>query len=297
MLKLGDQSISAAYLGGVKIKKAYLGKAVVFDVSEPPVPTYTITASVDPAGSGTVSGAGTYQEGDAITITAAPEDGYQFTGWQENGVTVSEDAVYTFTVTGDRTLTAVFEEVKASRLPAGYTEVEYIQNANTSSYINTGKALLNSTLTMEISAPEWKSSSTAKYLFNCNSVFNLYAQSSNIKLLHSSGSANTYTVGAMSTGKIKIDCSGKSFTLNGNTTTLAANNNGANMTFPNKTASSSLIVRIYYVKSVRAGDTSATFNFELIPCINPSGVVGLYDLTNSAFIPPTAGTFIAGPAV
>lgn len=34
----------------------------------------------------------------------------------------------------------------------------------------------------------------------------------------------------------------------------------------------------------------------LIPCVNPSGIVGLYDLATSSFISPT-GTFTAGPVV
>lgn len=41
---------------------------------------------------------------------------------------------------GDRNLEAVFIIGKPSRLPEGYTEVEYIQNANTSSYFSVSKA-------------------------------------------------------------------------------------------------------------------------------------------------------------
>lgn len=72
------------------------------------VQTYTVTLSVDPAGSGTVTGAGEYQEGTQATVTAIQADGYEFAAWKEAGVTVSTDNPYTFTVTGDRTLVAEF---------------------------------------------------------------------------------------------------------------------------------------------------------------------------------------------
>ena len=89
-----------------------------------------MTAGIDPEGSGTASGAGTYQQGTSVTVTAAPGEGYNFVKWTENGQTVSESTSYTFTVTGDRTLTAVFEAEKTSRLPAGYTEVEYVESTD-----------------------------------------------------------------------------------------------------------------------------------------------------------------------
>ena len=95
------------------------------------VPTYTISASIDPKGSGTVTGAGSYQEGQTVTLTATPGKDYRFAAWQENGKTVSDDAEYTFTVSEDRTLTAVFEEIPTSKLPTGYTQLEYIESTKT----------------------------------------------------------------------------------------------------------------------------------------------------------------------
>lgn len=231
MLKLGNQGVAAMYLGGRKITKAYLGEALVFGASAPPepvrytvtlsvdpqgggmasgggsveagaqvtvtasassgytfsgwrenggivstsasytftvtgdrsltavfaavIPTYRVTAGIDPEGSGTASGAGTYQQGTSVTVTAAPGEGYRFVKWTENGQTVSESQSYTFTVTGDRTLTAVFEAEKTSRLPAGYTEVEWIQANSNSSYINLEKALNSrSTLIIKFKIPE-----------------------------------------------------------------------------------------------------------------------------------------------
>ncbi len=74
-------------------------------------PVCTVTLAANPAEGGTVHGSGTYQEGRTATVTAAPDSGYHFVGWRENGQIVSTDASYTFTATGDRNLTAVFEKV------------------------------------------------------------------------------------------------------------------------------------------------------------------------------------------
>ena len=112
MLKLGNQGVAAMYLGGRKITKAYLGEALVFGASAPPEPVrYTVTLSVDPQGGGTASGGGSVEAGAQVTVTASASSGYTFSGWRENGIIVSTSASYTFTVTGDRSLTAVFAAV------------------------------------------------------------------------------------------------------------------------------------------------------------------------------------------
>lgn len=74
------------------------------------VPTYTISASVSPAGSGSVSGAGDKEMGTTCTLVATPASGKVFKRWTENGSTVSTSATYSFTVERNRTLVAVFED-------------------------------------------------------------------------------------------------------------------------------------------------------------------------------------------
>ena len=69
-----------------------------------------ITATVTPANSGTVTGAGTYEMGTTCTLTAIANDGYTFIYWTENGEVVSTEAEYSFTVMGDRDLVANFVE-------------------------------------------------------------------------------------------------------------------------------------------------------------------------------------------
>ena len=69
---------------------------------------YTINVSATPANGGTVTGGGTYQQGQQCTVSAMASTGYTFTNWTENGNVVSTNASYSFTVTGNHTLVAHF---------------------------------------------------------------------------------------------------------------------------------------------------------------------------------------------
>ena len=61
------------------------------------------------------TGAGTYKEGDSVTVTANdPAEGKVFKGWQDaSGKIVSTNKSYTFTVNGETTLTAVYEDTSS----------------------------------------------------------------------------------------------------------------------------------------------------------------------------------------
>ena len=71
--------------------------------------TYNINVSPNPSTGGTVTGGGSYQQGQSCTVTATAATGYTFLRWTENGQQVSTNANYTFTVTGNRTLVAQFQ--------------------------------------------------------------------------------------------------------------------------------------------------------------------------------------------
>ncbi len=70
--------------------------------------TYTIYASVQPAGSGTINGAGTYNHGQTAVLSATPLPNYSFVSWTENGNVVSMNATYSFQVNSNRDLVANF---------------------------------------------------------------------------------------------------------------------------------------------------------------------------------------------
>ena len=67
------------------------------------------------------TGAGTYKPGDSVTITAnEPAEGKVFKCWKdEKGEIVSTDKSYAFTVNGETTLTAVYEDKASGGAIAG----------------------------------------------------------------------------------------------------------------------------------------------------------------------------------
>ena len=67
---------------------------------------------VTSSGGGTVSGGGTYEKGDRITIFANPSDGMQFDGWYVDGKLVSMSKSYSFIVEEDITLKGHFSTIK-----------------------------------------------------------------------------------------------------------------------------------------------------------------------------------------
>ena len=75
----------------------------------------TISVSVNPTESGTVTGGGNYPEGQSCTVTATPVEGYVFVNWTEGGTEVSSDATYTFTVNANRNLVANFSQSESGK--------------------------------------------------------------------------------------------------------------------------------------------------------------------------------------
>ncbi|MDD4844574.1 MAG: InlB B-repeat-containing protein [Anaerotignum sp.] len=72
--------------------------------------THTVSVTPNSSEGGTVSGSGTYEENESVTVTATANTDYCFVNWTESGVAVSTNASYTFQLgTGDRTLIANFK--------------------------------------------------------------------------------------------------------------------------------------------------------------------------------------------
>lgn len=97
-----------------------------------------ITVSVN-ADNGTVTGTGIYAKGANVTLTAAPNSGYRFTGWYVDDAAVSTESTYTFTADNDIALTAKFERDRSSRGGGGGSSSAYTIKFNT----NGGSELKN----------------------------------------------------------------------------------------------------------------------------------------------------------
>ncbi len=83
------------------------------------IQVFTITATPNNPDYGTAEGSGEYTYGDVATLTATPFDDYSFIVWSEQGIAVSYDSIYTFTVYSDRNLVANFQYDSECPAPVG----------------------------------------------------------------------------------------------------------------------------------------------------------------------------------
>ena len=196
--------------------------------------TYTVTVAANPTNAGTVTGGGTYDQGQSCTVSATANTGYTFTNWTENGNVVSSNATYTFNVEGNRNLVANFTlnnyTVTVSANPSnggtatGGGTFTYGQSCTVTATANTGYTFSNWTENGNVV------SSNANYTFTVNSNRTLVANFTE----------NTYTItisanpsnGGTATG-------GGTFTYGQNCTVTATANTG--YTFTNWTENGNVV--------------------------------------------------------
>ncbi|HEY9219950.1 MAG TPA: ice-binding family protein [Lutibacter sp.] len=124
-----------------------------------PLPEYAVEVSSSPTIGGLTAGAGLFDQGTAVTVTAVPNVGYTFTNWTENGVQVSTSPNYQFVLIGDRTLVANYTlippaqfSVNASALPVaggsttGSGSYDTGSNVTVTATANNGYTFVNWTL-------------------------------------------------------------------------------------------------------------------------------------------------------
>jgi hypothetical protein len=95
----GDASINDWYYNVINNDGSFKACTIDYQVTAPTPSTYTVTATVNPTVGGSITGGGTFTEGETCTLKATANSGYQFLNWTKNGAEVSSNATYTFTVT------------------------------------------------------------------------------------------------------------------------------------------------------------------------------------------------------
>jgi uncharacterized repeat protein (TIGR02543 family) len=83
-------------------------KTLVANFSAIPAAQFAVVLSSNPVAGGSTTGAGSFASGTSVTVTAAPNAGYTFVNWTDNGVQASTSPAYTFPLTANRTLVANF---------------------------------------------------------------------------------------------------------------------------------------------------------------------------------------------
>ena len=83
------------------------------------IPIYTLTVTTSEGGTVSTEG-GEYQEGTEIEITATPEDGYRFDGWEGNE---SNESTITINISSDIEISPIFN--LTTQVPSSYEVDEY----------------------------------------------------------------------------------------------------------------------------------------------------------------------------
>lgn len=82
---------------------------------------FTLSLKAFPAHAGVVAGGGVFEEGSLITVHANANAGWVFSGWEKQGVPLSNDSVYSFQIQANEELKAVFKKqlsIRATAVPA-----------------------------------------------------------------------------------------------------------------------------------------------------------------------------------
>lgn len=228
---------------------------------------------------------GAYNAGDLNRVSACLEDLVQRFGWAG------------YAVPGYERLKI---ERSGSRLPEGYTEVEYIQSSGTQC-VDTG--FMPNQDTRVVMDAQMTMASTSTFYFGARTspssvTYNVLYGSSGIRSDY--GTSRIYFTDVNVTDRLLIDKNKNVCTINGSEITndeqmfqselnlylCAVNNNGRVAYF------SSLI---FYSCQIYDNGTLVR---DFVPCINADNAVGLYDLVNDQFYGNAGtGTFTAGDAV
>jgi len=272
----------------------------------------------------------TAETGTTITAVNGEET---VTGTTDDSGTVS----LTLTNPGDWSVTAQLEDITKgpeivsvkngyeakftmrSRLPDGYTELQYIETNSNFPYINTGeKVNYKMRVVIDAEALTFKNSYGTKYCYflygrvyssskyyGC--IIRLEEGTDNYISIFSANGASSSTagysknIGSNTRMKIDLDFMNKTVTLNdGAAEDLTwlpgyfAQTPPINLPAGN-TQADGFTMRLYSFQYYLSG----TLQKDLVPCTDPSGIVGVYDLVEKKFLNSanTSATFVAGPPV
>ena len=152
---------------------------------------YSVNLSASPANGGTVTGNGSYYKDSQVTVNATPNTNFSFVNWTKNGIQVSTNSSYTFSITENTTLVANFESssVNLASLAVTPGELSPAFSVNTTNYtVNVANNINSITLSATTANAGATVSGTGTHSLNVgNNSFNIVVRAQN-------GATKTYTI-------------------------------------------------------------------------------------------------------
>lgn len=210
----------------------------------------------------------------------------------------------------------------AGRLPAGYTEVEYVQNGTSGTtsrmpYIQMPAKSTATKFSLKFSSGQTSSTSSttvyAVYGYGQKSGTSIYREgicvcSGKVRFRHQTSFTNLADYVAGSNYEIELDSTAKTITTNGTTISKTVGTywrSSMNRLFGEQQnnlndESQAKQTKVY---SLKMWDTNGNLVLDFVPCIDPSGAIGMYDAVGEKFYgnsntsTSSYNIFIAGPAV
>ena len=170
------------------------------------VTQYSLTVSAGTGGSVSTSG-GTYDDGSSVSITATPNDGYEFTGWNGSNSTNSTISV---TINSNTAIEALFTEIPAQ----ASTETASTETASTET-TSTETASTETTST-EASSTETASTETASTETTSTETTSTETTSTETASTETTSSTYNLTVTAQSSSNYSLSGSDQNGNISGN---------------------------------------------------------------------------------
>lgn len=274
----------ASYSNGTQIQYTYdaLGNRTQ-DIRT--VPSYVISLSANPTVGGNLTGAGTYQNGQTCTLSATTNSGYTFSNWTENGVVVSTNPSYSFTISKNRNLVANYTTTGSSNFSISISANPTIGGSVSGggTFTNGQTCNLSATANSGYTFSNWTEngiivSTSPSYSFSVSGNRTIVAN-------FTTSGANTYSIitNALPSAGGTISGAG-SYTNRQACSVVATSNSG--YSFTNWTENGTIVSTAVNYNFVVSGNRNLTANFNTLP-------PNTYTITTSN-IPTNGGTSTGG---
>lgn len=248
---------------------------------------YQILTSSSPANGGTATGGGSFTYGQTANLKAVANTNYQFVNWTEGQLIVSTSADYSFTVTGNRNLTANFA-LGSFTISTGSNPADGGTTSGSGNYVAGQTARLSATANTGFTFVNWTEgqntvSTASSYSFTVT----------NNRALIANFSKNQYTISAGSNPPAGGTITGSGVFTYGQTIELKATPN-TGYTFVNWTEGQTIVSSNSNYSFTVINSRTLVANFSPIGT-NPSLVAAVGNVTagigDTIFVPVNVENF------